>query len=64
LLAPPDIFFAGVSEQRSQQDSGLIESPQRKTTLKWNPNGELSALDMARVINLFTNHELKRCDLG
>ena len=52
-------------EQRSQQDSGgLIESPQRKTTLKWNPNGELSALDMARVINLFTDRELKRCDLA
>ena len=51
-------------EQRSQQDSGLIESPQRKTTLKWDPNGELSALDMARVINLFTDHELKCCDLA
>ena len=39
-------------------------SAQRKTTLKWDPNGELTALDMARVINLFTDHELKRCDLA
>lgn len=51
-------------ERRSHQDSGLIESPQRKTTLKWDPNGELTALDMARVINLFTDPELKRCDLA
>ena len=51
-------------KRRSHQDNGLIESPQRKTTLKWDPNGELTALDMARVINLFTDHELKRCDLA
>ena len=25
-------------------------SPQRKTTLKWNSNGELSEIDMLRII--------------
>ncbi len=25
-------------------------TPQRKTTLKWNVNGELSSIDMARIL--------------
>ncbi len=36
---------------------------QRKTTLKWGSNGELSAVDMARVIDRLTNPELTECDL-
>ena len=36
---------------------------QRKTTLKWNMNGELSSIDMARIINSLTETELKECEL-
>jgi hypothetical protein len=36
---------------------------QRKTTLKWDDNGELTALDMARIIDRLTQPELQRCDL-
>ena len=36
---------------------------QRKTTLKWNTNGELSSIDMARVINILSVTELKECKL-
>ena len=36
---------------------------QRKTTLKWNTNGELSSIDMARIINELTDKELKECEL-
>ena len=36
---------------------------QRKTTLKWNTNGELSSIDMARIINTLSNTELKKCEL-
>ena len=36
---------------------------QRKTTLKWGSNGELSAVDMARVLDQLTNPELTECDL-
>ncbi len=39
-------------------------SVQRKTTLKWTSNGELSAIDMARVLDRLTNPELKECDLA
>ena len=36
---------------------------QRKTTLKWNNNGELSSIDMARIINNLSATELKECEL-
>ena len=38
--------------------------PQRKTTLKWNTNGELSAIDMTRIINALSVAELKECELA
>ena len=38
--------------------------PQRKTTLKWNINGELSSIDMARIINALSVTELKECELA
>ena len=38
-------------------------STQRKTTLKWNINRELSSIDMARIINELTDKELKDCEL-
>ena len=38
--------------------------PQRKTTLKWNTNGELSSIDMARIINALSVAELRECKLA
>ena len=38
-------------------------SPQRKTTLKWNINGELSSIDMTRIINTLSVKELSECEL-
>ncbi len=38
--------------------------PQRKTTLKWNRNGELSSIDMARIINALSVPELRECELA
>ena len=38
--------------------------PQRKTTLKWNINGELSSIDMARIINSLSIAELRECELA
>tara|TARA_Y100000589_G_scaffold220140_1_gene207746 strand:+ start:450 stop:629 length:180 start_codon:yes stop_codon:yes gene_type:complete len=37
---------------------------QRKTTLKWNTNGELSSIDMTRIINALSLTELKECALA
>ena len=38
-------------------------SPQRKTTLKWNTNGELSEIDMLRILEKISTTELNKCDL-
>ena len=37
---------------------------QRKTTLKWNVNGELSSIDMARVLEALSVKELSECQLA
>ena len=37
---------------------------QPKTTLKWNSNGELSSIDMARIIDALSIAELKKCELA
>ena len=38
-------------------------SPQRKTTLKWQMNGELSEIDMLRILDKISRSELKKCEL-
>ena len=38
-------------------------SPQRKTTLKWNNNGELSEIDMLRILDKLSGSELNQCKL-
>ena len=39
-------------------------SSQIKTTLKWNINGELSSIDMARIIDVLSVKELSECELA
>ena len=50
------------SDRRLDPTTG-ITSAQRKTTLKWDENGELTAVDMVRVIDRLTQPELAHCDL-
>ena len=38
-------------------------SVQRKTTLKWKSNGELSELDMLRILEKLSITDLKSCEL-
>ena len=38
-------------------------SPQRKTTLKWNSNGELSEIDMLRILDKLSFPNLNQCEL-
>ena len=46
---------------QSRQFSGRPE--QRKTTLKWSSDGELSSVDMARILENLSKPELTQCDL-
>jgi len=39
-------------------------TPQRKTTLKWKVNGELSSIDMARILEALSVKELSECELA
>ena len=38
-------------------------TPQRKTTLKWNSNGELSEIDMLRILAKTSTNDLNQCQL-
>ena len=49
---------------RSCDQAGGQPSAQRKTTLKWDSNGELTSIDMARIVDRLTQPELNRCDLN
>ena len=37
---------------------------QRKTTLKWNSNGELTEIDMLRILEKLSSNELNQCELS
>ena len=39
-------------------------SPQRKTTLKWDSNGNLSEIDMLRILDRISAAELNQCELA
>ena len=38
-------------------------TPQRKTTLKWNTDGELSEIDMLRILEKLSSTDLNLCEL-
>ncbi|WP_320667108.1 hypothetical protein [Prochlorococcus sp. MIT 1307] len=37
---------------------------QRKTTLKWSSDGELTSVDMTRILDKLAKSELTECDLA
>ena len=51
-------------EQKPKSTKAPNTSRQRKTTLKWGRDGELSALDMARILEKLESSELTECDLA
>ena len=50
-------------QKRSQEDKAKKIPQQRKTTLKWGTNGELSALDMVRILDRLNDHDLTECEI-
>ena len=38
-------------------------SPQRKTTLKWKSNGDLTEIDMLRILDKILHAKLNKCEL-
>ena len=51
-------------EQKGSQEKKSKKIPQqRKTTLKWGTNGELSALDMVRILDRLNDQDLTECEI-
>ena len=55
-------LVAMVEKERYEQKSKKIPQ-QRKTTLKWGTNGELSALDMVRILDRLNDQDLTECEI-
>ena len=49
--------------KRSQENTAKKIPQQRKTTLKWGTNGELSALDMVRILDRLNDQDLTECEI-
>ena len=60
----PFVRSPEVSAQSPQPQKRERISPQRKTTLKWSSDGELSSIDMTRILDKLAKAELLECDLA
>ncbi len=51
-------------ERKKSQEEKTIKIPQqRKTTLKWGTNGELSSIDMVRILDRLNDQDLTECEI-
>ena len=50
--------------QKKSQEKKISKIPQqRKTTLKWGLNGELSSIDMIRILDRLNDKDLTECEI-
>ena len=52
-----------MGQKRSQENKAKKIPQQRKTTLKWGTNGQLSALDMVRILDRLNDQDLTECEI-
>ncbi len=50
-------------QKRSQESKEKKIPQQRKTTLKWGTNGELSSIDMVRILDRLNDQDLTECEI-
>ena len=50
-------------EKKSQEQKAIKIPQQRKTTLKWGTNGELSSIDMVRILDRLNDQDLTECEI-
>ena len=53
-----------MGQKKSQEQKSKRIPQQRKTTLKWGANGELSALDMVRILDRLNDQDLTECEIN
>tara|TARA_Y100001968_G_scaffold103261_1_gene93288 strand:- start:436 stop:618 length:183 start_codon:yes stop_codon:yes gene_type:complete len=51
-------------EKKSHEQKKIKIPQQRKTTLKWGVNGELSSIDMVRILDRLNDHDLTECEIS
>jgi|TARA_B100000214_G_scaffold324434_1_gene261412 hypothetical protein len=49
--------------KRSKESKEKKIPQQRKTTLKWGTNGELSSIDMVRILDRLNDQDLTECEI-
>ena len=50
--------------QKKNHEKKTINIPQqRKTTLKWGTDGELSSIDMVRILDRLNDQDLTECEI-
>ena len=57
------VGLVSMVKKRSQEEKSKKIPQQRKTTLKWGTNGELSALDMVRILDRLNDQDLTECEI-
>jgi len=55
--------FCSNGSRKKPGDKAKKIPQQRKTTLKWGTDGELSALDMVRILDRLNDHDLTECEI-
>ena len=52
-----------MEEKKSHEQKKIKIPQQRKTTLKWGTNGELSSIDMVRILDRLNDQDLTECEI-
>ena len=52
-----------MGNKKSQEPKKIKIPQQRKTTLKWGTNGELSSIDMVRILDRLNDQDLTECEI-
>ena len=52
-----------MGQKKSQEEKTIKIPQQRKTTLKWGRNGELSSIDMIRILDRLNDQDLTECEI-
>ena len=50
-------------KKKKQEQKTITIPQQRKTTLKWGTNGELSSIDMVRILDRLNDQDLTECEI-
>ena len=48
---------------KKNQEQKIKTPQQRKTTLKWGTDGELSSIDMVRILDRLNDQDLTECEI-